>query len=464
VGRKSQDLTRGPASKCVGRTAAILAFAGLTALLPRSAHAEANTDVGVYRTRWVDAGTTPRSEPDPEQQALLAKIDAILYETVQDLGLSVDISNRAPVESGSDEELLRTAASAERWLVAPRLERRRGRLSIKILAAPPGSRVLYESVAPVEAEGLEKSLVFMMRDLVDAARGGKATASVTPVAAAPGPDIAQAHSPGRAILAVNATLLGGFVGYSLQRASGSTDERLTYPLTALGAGLGLGSALLVAEEWDITLGDAWFLSAGMAWPTLSATLIARGSDVSRANSYAYGLLGATAGVSLATTALGFGHISDGAALLTHSSGAFGTLLGGLLELSVDGTTNERPRLGAGLGAGAGVLIGGVVATQVSLPPSRVLMIDLGASLGALTGAAAASPLLLVDESAATNERRNRLWLASIATGTLIGGVAGYWFTRGGVSTAAHVPVLPTLGVIGSTPNGAAYGAGLMGTW
>jgi hypothetical protein len=424
-----------------------------------------NSEVAIRRTQIVEVPIASKSPADPEALALSAKIDAIVYEAVQDLGLNVDISQRASLrEHESDEELL--AAAKDSWLLAPRLERNGGRWLLHLVAVPPGSRVLYSSSVIVDPELLEKRIVLSMRDLIEAARGSKTSPSAAPPPPPSAQPTAQAHSPGRAILAVNSALLGGFVGYSLQRASGSSDDRLTYPLAALGAGVGLGSALLVAEEWDIEVGDAWFLSAGMLWPTVSASFIARGYNVSRANAYAYGLLGSTAGVALATTALGFGHVSEGGAALAHSGGLFGTLVGGLVDLSIQGKTDVRPQLGMGYGAGAGVLVASAIATQVHISPNRVLMIDLGASLGGLTGAAAASPLLLVDESTASSARRNRMWLASVAAGTLVGGAAGVWFTRGSsTSAAAHPPFLPSVGVIGMTPEGsAAYGASVHGTW
>jgi len=82
----------------------------------------------------------------------------------------------------------------------------------------------------------------------------------------------------------------------------------------------------------------------------------------------------------------------------------------------------------GYGAGIGVITAGALATQVKVTSSRMLLIDLAASLGALTGAAAASPLLLVDES--EDPTRNRVWLASIAAGTVVGGAIGWFSTRG----------------------------------
>jgi hypothetical protein len=435
-------------------------LAAVGASLPGTAWASAN-EVSVRRTRMVEP-TTSR-EPDADTASLAQKIDSILYEAVQDLGLSVDISGRAgPSAPESDEQLL--ASASDSWVVAPRLERRRGRLLLSIAVAPPGSRVLYTTSASVQPDELEMRAVVMMRDLVRAARGVPDSGEKTQAAPAPIETASPAHSPGRAILALNAALLGGFVGYSLQHASGSTDERLTYPLAALGAGVGLGGSMLVTEEWDVGVGDAWFLAAGMWWPLLSGSLLARSYDTPRAERYAYGLLGTTAGVTLATTALGFGHVSDGGAVLTHSGGAFGTLLGALVEMSIEGSTDARPYRGMGYGAGAGVLLAGALATQADLPSARVLMIDLGASLGALTGAALASPLLLVDESESNGHSRNRLWLASVAAGTVAGGAVGWWMTRPTSTTKSAHSVLPTLGILPVNSEAPAFGAGIHGSW
>ncbi len=131
------------------------------------------------------------------------------------------------------------------------------------------------------------------------------------------------------MLALNAAVLGGYVGLSLQRASGSSDARLTYPLMALGTGIGLGGSMIVADEWDVGLGDAWYLSAGAVWPTAAGLLLADGYDVSPASDrYVYGLVGASAGITLGTVPLSFKGMGEGGATLTHSGGAFGMLLGG----------------------------------------------------------------------------------------------------------------------------------------
>jgi hypothetical protein len=105
-----------------------------------------------------------------------------------------------------------------------------------------------------------------------------------------------------------------------------------------------------------------------------------------------------------------------------------------------GSTELTPERGIGYGAGIGVLAAGALATQVKVTSSRMLLIDLAASLGALTGAAAASPLLLVREK--ESAARNRLWLASIAAGTVIGGGIGWLSTRASNSPEKSLKTTP----------------------
>jgi hypothetical protein len=89
----------------------------------------------------------------------------------------------------------------------------------------------------------------------------------------------------------------------------------------------------------------------------------------------------------------------------------------------------------GYGAALGTLGAGVLATQLDLRASRVLLIDLGVTLGALTGAAAASPLLLVNEE--ESKPRTRLWLGSIFAGSVIGAGIGWWSTRKAAPETPH---------------------------
>jgi hypothetical protein len=106
----------------------------------------------------------------------------------------------------------------------------------------------------------------------------------------------------------------------------------------------------------------------------------------------------------------------------------------------------------------------------SQAPSRVLLVDLSAGLGALTGAAVASPLVFGDNVGPT---RNRLWLSSIALGTFVGAGIGVFTTRGPARETRDAntqpSVVPFAGVIAQStkPDGSAVpvtGAGVRGVF
>jgi hypothetical protein len=274
------------------------------------------------------------------------------------------------------------------------------------------------------------------------------------------------RSQGRAVLAVNAGLFGGFTAFSAQRASGSTDPRVLYPLLALGSGIGVGGALLVADEWDITAGDAWFLSGGAWWGAASAFLIAAGKEVEPLDDrYAWGVGGGLIGVTFATFALTRTTMDDGDAMLANSGGAVGLLLGGATELLYRGMTTAEitPNTGMGYGTAVGLLAAGALATRVTISPSRVLLIDVGVGGGALLGAAVGSPLIFQNPTAA----KTRGWLSTSIGGSLLGGALAWWLTRDAASSGkAALAGAPTVGIIGEsqTPRGPvpAYGIGWAG--
>jgi ABC-type Fe3+-siderophore transport system permease subunit len=95
----------------------------------------------------------------------------------------------------------------------------------------------------------------------------------------------------------------------------------------------------------------------------------------------------------------------------------------------------------------------------------MLLIDLAASLGALTGAAAASPLLLVREK--ESAARNRLWLAGIATGTVIGAGIGWLSTRNASATEKGATTLPYFSMDPADPSRgtrSSMSLGVQGSW
>jgi hypothetical protein len=271
-----------------------------------------------------------------------------------------------------------------------------------------------------------------------------------------------ARSAGRATLAVNATLYGGLVGYSIQRSSSSDDPRLLYPLLAVGAGIGLGGSIIIAEEWDVGLGDAWFLASGAWWPTLAGHLIYEGRFAPTAGEadeerWTFGLVGGATGITMATLGLTLRGMSDGGAMMAHSGGGLGLVLGGLTEVFATGDIETTPFAGMGYGAAFGWLAAASVATQTRPQPSRVLAIDLGALLGGLGGAALGSPLVFD----APTQDEQRAWIGVTAGGLLLGAGAAWFFTRppdAGAAAGAEPPSwmrrgIPTIGVVAESVAG-----------
>jgi hypothetical protein len=395
--------------------------------------------------------------PDASVEALLPRLDQLVSEAIQDLGLTLALEPRGARDIPADEELVERAHDS--WVVLPTLERDGHSLRVRIMAIRPGTRVLLTRSELSSQEDLDVRVAVMMRDLVQARPEPAADAAATP-RVDESPEPAEPRSSGRAVLALNAAVFGGYVGYGIQAASGSADDRLVYPLVALGTGVGLGASMLVADEWDVSVGGAWFLSGGLWWPTSAGLLLSAYYEVPKEDRYVYGVVAGTSGVALAVAAMSLSHVSEGDAALVHSGGVLGMGLGGLTQLFVQGKTTKTPIGGMGYGAALGTLGAGVVATQLDVRrASRVLLIDLGATLGALTGAAAASPLLLVDKE--ESKPRTRLWLGSIFAGSLLGAGIGYWTTRKSEATSSSLPGLP-YAVATPEGSGARFEAGMLG--
>jgi hypothetical protein len=457
--------------------------------LSREAQAQSKPPVIVWPT-LTPAGDAPGGAPLHRPQPIDDKdvferaqeLDATLRDAVQDLGFTLFVADAGPSAGHArDEDLLaRAARSASEgqdvgtWVVSPRVEAAPGgAYLIRIVAVPPNGRELRTRVetAPPESVGV-RGLV-MLRDLLSPSTAAQAaTEREREQAAAIGSQSVSTpvRSGGRALLAANAALFGGFTGYSLQRASGSDDPRVLYPLLALGTGIGVGGALLVADEWDVTTGDAGFLSAGAWWGAASAFLIAAGHNVQPFDDrYSLGVGGGLIGVSLATVTIAVTRtpLDDGDAILVHSGGALGLLMGGAAELLYRGLATDQitPYTGMGYGTALGLIGAGALATRVSISPSRMLLIDLGAGGGALVGAAAASPLIF-QNATKTNTRG---WLTATMAGSVAGALTTWWLTREPSSSrrSAWLAGAPTAGVIGETPttrgSTPVYGIGWAGT-
>jgi hypothetical protein len=473
-----------PARLFLSTLLAIVALA-----LSKDALAQSKAPVVVWPT-LTPAGDAPdgaalhRPEPlaDKDVFERAQELDATLRDAVQDLGFTLYVADAGPAAGHArDEDLLARAARSAvdgqdigTWVVSPRLEASGGgSYVVRIVVALPNGRELRVRVETAPAESVGVRGLVMLRDLLSPSAAAQAATErdrEQAEARESRPSTAPPHSGGRAVLAVNAALFGGFTSFSLQRSSGSTDPRVLYPLLALGAGVGVGSALLVADEWDITTGDAWYLSAGAWWGAGAGFLIAAGQHVLPLDDrYNLGVAGGLIGASLATATLALTRqpMDDGDAILAHSGAAFGLLMGGAGELLYRGrsTMEITPYTGAGFGTAIGLLGAGALATRISISPSRLLLIDLGIGGGALVGAAIASPLIF-QNATPTNTRG---WLTATMVGGVAGGFATWWLTRDTTPSRASSflpPGSPIAGIIGEslTPRGSvpAYGIGWAG--
>ena len=424
--------------------------------------------VAMHRPKETEAPLSARAQ----------ELDATLRDAVQDLGFTLDVADPGPSPGHTrDTDMIERAGKTSRniksgtWVVSARIESQSSdSFLVRIVAVPPNGRELRVRAETVKGADVSVRGLVMLRDLLSP--GAAAQADASEVAreredtSAKFGMMSSLRSPGKAVLAINGALFGAYVAYSVQRASGSDDPRVLYPLLALGTGVGIGGALLVSDEWDIGTGDAWFLSAGAWWGAGAGVLIANGRHVQPlGDRYAWGVGSGLTGLGLATLALSRGKMDEGDAVLAHSGGALGMFLGGLTELAYRGSIDNTPYTGAGYGSAIGLLAAGTLATQVTASPSRLMLVDLGVGLGALAGAAGASPLLFGEAS----EGRTRAFLAATLGGSVAGGAVAWVLTRDVVKAKrpAWMPRgTPTAGVIGAsaTPGGyvPAYGIGLSG--
>jgi hypothetical protein len=410
------------------------------------------------------------------------ELDATLRDAVQDLGFTLFVADAGPAQGHTrDEDLVERASRSAAggapdqgtWVVSPRIEAAgSGQYVVRVVAVPPRGHELRVRVETVPADSVSVRGLVMLRDLLTPQAAADAAAEHAREQSEGGTKagiVAPLRSQGRAVLAINAGLFGGYTGFSLQRSSGSEDPRVLYPLLALGSAIGVGGALLVAGEWDVTTGDAWYLSAAAGWGGAAAFLLAAGQNQQPLDDrYATSVGGGLIGVTLATFALTRTQMDDGDAALAHSGGALGMLLGGGMELIIQGRDPAAytPYNGMGYGAAIGLVGAGLLATAVTVSPSRVLLVDVGAGGGALVGAAAGSPLIFQNAT----PLKTSAWLSVTVGGALLGSATAWWLTRESWQSkrGAWTWGAPTAGVIGAseTPRGMvpAYGVGWAGAF
>jgi hypothetical protein len=414
------------------------------------------------------ASPTPLHRPTSLEEPLATRaheLDATLRDATQDLGFVLDLADPGPPSSHvRDLDMVARAGRARpgepsgtgTWVVSARLEPDGAdSYVLRVVAVPPNGKELRTRVETVKGADVPLRGLVLLRDLLSPEAAARAESSDRARLDATDPAVVTPlRSPGRAILATNGAVFGGAIGYSLVRSTGTSDPRVLYPLLTLGSAVGIGGALLAAEEWDVSTGDAWFLSAGAWWGGAAGLLLATGTNAQPSEGpYAIGIGGGLAGVGLATFALTRSRMDEGDAILTHSGAALGMWVGALTELGYRGTTSATPYTGAGLGSAIGVVGAGAASIFVTIQPSRVLLLDLGAGLGGLAGAAAGSPLIFSDLTGSnTTPTKTRLFLAATVAGTAVGGATAWLLTRDAPppKKSAWFDVAPNAGVIGQS--------------
>ena len=482
----------------LGAAALVFAYAGSSAaadpiappeseVLPTPEPRAAEKSIVVWPTLTPagdDAGQAALHKAPPSEGALAARsqeLDVTLRDAVQDLGFTLDVADQGPTLARTrDLDLIERAGKSSArggpqdpgtWVVSARLEPAGGdSFLLRIVAVPPKSKQLRVRVEKVSTADVSVRGLVLLRDLLSTPTGLAPDTGPKPQDSNASGLMPPLRSPGRAVLAANAALFGAFTAYSVQRASGSEDPRLLYPLLTLGTGIGLGGALLVAEEWDVGTGDAWLLAGAGWWGAAAGVFIANGRHVQPlTDRYAWGVGGGLIGLSLGTLALTRGKADEGDAVLVTSGASLGVGIGALAEFFYIGDIESRtPYTGAGYGTAIGLAAAGTLATFVQVSASRVMLVDLGAGLGAAAGAAVASPLVFED---ATHEK-TRGFIGATAGGLLLGGSIAWFLTRERPekepAARQDFHVTPFGGTVASsaTREGSvpAFGLGLRGTW
>ena len=428
--------------------------------------------------RWVTIA-------DGHAYQLAREIDSAVQEAVYDLGFALDVSSvlasSISIEEVTEGSMLDRAASSGRWVLSPQLVTNgRGVMLLRLILVPGGVRhaiMRQEQLQPGEATLLA---ALMVRDLINVGRGRGSTSPAIETTSSRAAPKLETASDGSSVLALSAAIYGGFVGYSLQVTSGSNDARLTYPLIAVGAGMGAGAAMLAAREWDITLADAGYMTGSVLWSTVGTTMLTAAYDVQpTSDRYGWAVGGSLIGLGLGGFGLSLKRATLFGGAMRHAGGVWGSVLGAGAEYAVRGSLTLVPRHGLGYGAIAGVVAGGVLAHTLDGELKRLLMVDLGAGLGGVAFAAIGSPLLISERT----EAKTRAWVLLSGVGVLAGGLTAYWLTsdagtsdtpdasgaardgasRGLVTSAGY----PILGVIATTerlgkPPVHAYGVGWAG--
>lgn len=380
---------------------------------------------------------SPEAAPVPTPPVEPAELATLLADAATDLGLVAERPPAVSVVTGTcvieDEPL----PSSGKVFIRGALERRGESWWLRVSVLKDDGTT-HSASAKLDAENYEVQAIRTLALTVKTSPGPKETIEKEPASAlAASVDVSQ----GKATLATHGAALGGYFGFALESAGGDVDTRLVYPLIALGAGVGLATALIVAEEWPVNRASAWYISGGGTWLTIAGVLVASELDLKHpSDRYPYGLIGTAAGLGISTLVVSQRDISEGEAVFSHSGAIFGAIAGGFIQELADPVSGKFPRLGVGIGTAGGWLAAslGTARFLPRLTASRVLFADLGGFLGVLVGAAAASPAVVNEGPPKAEDRR--AFVAAGLSGLVLGSVVGYWLGGTVEDSTATLPV------------------------
>lgn len=365
-------------------------------------------------------------EVPPPQPMLVPPVEpgvlsVVLADAATDLGL---VPERAPVvtvSNGSCSSGDEPPPRAGKVNISGSLQRRQQKWWLRV-AVTKDDGTTHSASVELDEENYEVSAIRTLALTVKAAPAPKVISEKESPRA-----MSVGSSQGKATLATHGAALGGYFGFALENAGGDVDTRLVYPLVALGAGVGLATALIVAEEWPVDRASAWYISGGSVWLTLGGVMIASEQDLTHATDrYPYGLIGTAAGLGISTLVVSQREVSEAEAVFSHSGAILGAIVGGFAQELADPVSGKFPRLGVGVGTTGGWLVAslGTARLMPGLTPTRVLFADLGGFLGTLVGAAAASPAVVNPGQPRPGDRR--AFVGASLGGLVVGSVVGYW--------------------------------------
>lgn len=423
------QVTPAPAANNTARTEAAQAPAAPITGGPDPALENTASPAAVASTTAIDQATTVQPPPVPVEVGTLA---ALLADAATDLGLVPERAPSVAVSTGSCAIEEETPPGSGKVNIRGLLELRAENWWLRVSVTKDDGTTHSASVR-LDPANYEVQAIRTLALTVKAIPAPKATSEKEHTSfQATSLDISQ----GKATLATHGAALGGYFGFALESAGGDVDTRLVYPLVALGAGVGLATALIVAEEWPLDRASAWYISGGGVWLTLAGVLIASEQDlVHPTDRYPYGLIGTAAGLGVSSLVVSQRVVGEGEAVFSHSGAIFGAIIGGFVQELADPVTGKFPRLGVGIGTTGGWLVAslGTARLMPNLTATRVLFADLGGFLGTLVGAAAASPAVVNQGPPKPADRR--AFIGASLGGLVLGSVVGYWL--GG--TAEEVP-------------------------